>query len=271
MISFTLEDVNDGPLREAAVRLGVPHVEGMTRADLIRGIKASVSPTKPLFLAPWSPGEDKKSWLSPPVLISFLSLAVAAAAATASWRGTLTALDKFQYQMEQETKESWQQAKVYDIIATNTYAIDKWSGISFDEIKREYTRAVQSERHVMLGKEDVQPDALHRLLKELARQGIVRRTVENKYVIDRTMRPTPDCAQNPGAERVKKEVVRILSAEEGKYTADQIVKKITDASGVPRQDALDVLNCMRTGGMILVADDDLVWTAMHPPTHAPLP
>ena len=79
MITFTLDDINDTPLR-AAVELGIANAVSLKKDELILAVRNHLSPNTPLVLAPSyvNPPESLRNniWRSPAVFVSILALVV---------------------------------------------------------------------------------------------------------------------------------------------------------------------------------------------------
>ena len=157
-LEVPLEDLPATTLKVFCIQAGLP-VEG-TKGELAESLKAHLSPNVPLVFVPKADILIASRWTrfcgSAPgwaVVVSVLSL-------LALGIGTYRAVDKMNREIEIERKEEWRQTKTCSIIDKYTLTAEKYSGLTFDEIKSRYAEAVNAEKFVDLGKDDLQDDEL---------------------------------------------------------------------------------------------------------------
>ncbi len=177
-------------------------------------------------------------------MIAIISLIVAIIACGATWWGTKATIDKIYRDFDDETKKSWKAVKVYDILVRNTNSHEKWTGLTLDEIRNSYNSEVASAKGVKIEKEDLEEDALKKILFEMERDMFILRTLEDKFMIQRFLPRTRDCVARPGSEVIEREVFAVLKSEAGKYTVDKLADKIKREKNISSEDVYAVLNCM---------------------------
>ena len=280
MIAFQLSDINEGPLREAAVQLSIANASTMSKADLIAAIKQKASPNQALAFAPMtqnsqtdaSTTQDNKTWRTPAVIIATVSLLIAIISSIATWWGTTNTVNKFYRDYEDDKKRSWQAVRVYEIICRNTNTHEKWTGLTIDEIRSLYAADAVSTTSVTLSKNDLTVEALERVLYDLTKEAFVARTYEDKYVAARIRPLAKDCATRPTTEVVEHAVFQILRTESGKYTVEKLAEKTKNETKLSSEDVYASLNCMIANQKVLLDANRLVCAASDKPvTPVPVP
>jgi hypothetical protein len=265
MIAFRLDDFKEQPLREAGMQLGIPDAATMAKEDLVREIRAKVSPNSAVVFVPMTASEVKPLGRLATIL-SIAAMLISLGTGAATWLGVIAALNKTAAEREEKLKESWQASKVYDILERGTSDKEKWGGLTFEEVKAKYSEEVTAEQDVRLGKDDLQPKVLKRILIGMIETGLVSRTIDDRYIIQRygvnTKESVLQAANGPATSRL---ILRLLATEAGKYTVDKLGTKLATNFKTDAEEYYATINSLKVTGLIVIDSDDRVWSAVSPP------
>jgi len=268
MIAFRLEDFNEIPLREAAVQLGIVNAANMKKDDLIKEIKNKISPNTAIIFTPMNTSvADPKPPDRVSRVISVLALVVSMASAGASYWGVITTLNKIHTDSELKDKESWQAVTVYDIIEHGTAADkSKWNGLTFDEIKSKYREEVTSAKNPKLGNTDLQPEALQKILVGMIETGLVHRTIDDRFVVQRaTVASRDSLLQSTTSLNCARIILKLLAIDATKYTVDKLAAKLNADYKIDAEEYWATINAMKAQGLISIDIEEHVYSAVNPP------
>lgn len=269
IISVTLSDLNEAPLRHIAGELAIPDVAGKNKDELVAAIKEKLSPDSPLALTTFSQPPLPKWYMTPTVIISLVALIVSVGGFVVSAWSNVASVGKISYELARERekdeankREEWKTFKVYDIIFRHTFNPERWTGLDFEELRTKYTQEVVSEQDVSLGRADLQPDELRRILMKLRFNYLIEATVDDKYAIARVLITSRECAQRPTTEAIERALLKLLSTESGKYTRDKLMSKVSEENKFKSEDVYTTANCMRAAGKISIDEVGKVWSTL---------
>jgi hypothetical protein len=253
---FHLDDVNDTPIKNAAITLGIPNAAGKSKAELIKEIREKVSTTGALVLTPVmplapppppaaKPGSVVTFWAwlaSIAGLLSAMGALVTAGltymiaqankdSAIASSQSAQVSRDLYHTELEKmrQTSEkeiadkedellaTWRRVMVYKILQDSSKSDNEWNGLTLEEIRRRYAVEVASKKHPRLGSEELDELAIRRHLLALMEAQLVLATIEDRYVTQKS------------SVNSKEEIRRGFSNKQVAYAILQVLARDTDA------------------------------------------
>ena len=275
MAVFQPDDLLEAALRKLAIELGVPEM-GRTKTQIVQDIQRehpNVSLLSvPIVAAPPTTAHAKRDWVGTvaviataltalfTVMIAWANLKSADASQTIVMQ---TAGDK-----EDDKKTSWQTHKVYEIIDDAGREGQDFKGLSFDQIMTHYRSAAQDpEMAVKIGKEEIKPFSLRKILTELQGSQLIYKTWDNNYIAQRaSVNTRADNTRMQMANKTVFEILKVLKEKSGKITYAGLESEITrQVKGLSDEDFLFAMNQMASQSLITIDDNRFVWSALHPP------
>jgi hypothetical protein len=275
--TFRPDDLKEPALRILATELGVA-VAGKSRADIEKEIQQSHPSAAllsvPIVASPTAAGNR----LGVAGFLTMATAVITAAIAYANWKSAIasqesaaasqaivaqTVADK-----EEEKRSNWQGVKVYEIIDDATKAGDDFAGISFDDIMIRYRSAAQEpEVAIKIGKDELKPFHLRKILSGLRETQIVYRTVDNKYISQRaTMNTKTEAITSQITNKVAVAVLKILKDRSGKMTADDLEREVKrQFKNLTDDDYLLAIYQLAGKKTIIIDDQRRVWGFLSPP------
>lgn len=182
MVNVELEDVSIERLRREAQRLGIDEATTKSKGVLIPEIRAAR-----LTLPP-----TRERWFNRSTVFSLLSLLASLAAVAGAWgqwwyagSALATEIESMNKQEANLKKEDWQRLIVYSIIEKKfTEQSNEYTGVPFDTIRSEYLAEAASVTEIDMGKNDIQPQVLRKIIFDLMQSGLVYMTYDKKYAVD---------------------------------------------------------------------------------------
>ena len=131
---------------------------------------------------------------------------------------------------EKGKRESWQAAKVYEIIDESNKDSKDFKGLTFTEILTKYrSAALEPEVAVKIGKEEIQPYSLRRILVRLQESGLIGRTFDGNYVAQRsTMNTKEDILRSQAGTRMSFEIVKLLRKHGRAVTEEELARLLKE-------------------------------------------
>jgi hypothetical protein len=277
MATFQPDDLKDIPLRKLAAELGVP-VADRLRPDVQQDIEqkhpnvlliSSVLYSAPVPPAPQSRSRD--TWGIVALAATALTAIFTFFAALASWRSANAAnavVAQTFADKEDDKKRSWQTHKVYEIIDDAGKEAPDFKGLSFEAIMTNYRSAAQEpEVAIKIGKDELSPFYLRKILTELQSSQLIYKTWENQYIAQRI--GTNTRADNLRTQTIGKavlEILRTLKDKSGQLTYQDLEKEIKrQFKGLADDDYLFAMYQLAAQNMITIDDKQRVWASLHPP------
>jgi len=255
MVKFNLADLTVEGLQKIAAYYGVS-AQG-DRAALTDRIAQRMSSGTHVVL-----GEaPKKWWKTPPIIVAIIAVAVAVGGTTASWLSLNWTMTNTLEQRSRAEKNDWKRKKVFIIIDDSVASHPL--GITLDDIQSRYVQEAFLVEGIELEKRELLPAELKGIIMDLTSTGLVYRTYDNKYTVQRS-------AVMPGAERIHVEnranyvILSFLATESGKYTLSELRTKIADKVTLTDDEYHLVTNqLIALNGMIIRGGK--VYSAAHAP------